>query len=139
MSVEENKALIRAFYEMDVKESLDKVDELFHPEFVYHTLEGDTDREGYKQGNAAVLAAFPDCRYTLDEVIAEGDKVVERWTMVGTHQSEFSGIPATNKMVTFSGVSIDRFEGDKVAETWVFYNPMSLLQQLGAFPPPNTE
>ena len=93
MSVEENKASIRAFFEMDVGQSLDTVDELFHPDFVYHTLDGDIDREGYKQLNAAILASFPDCRYSLDDIIAEGDKVVERWTMYATHKAEFNGIP----------------------------------------------
>ena len=134
MSVEENKALIRFFFEASVDEVLAKVDELMAPDFVYHTLEGDLDREAYKQINLAVLAAFPDLQYTLDDLIVEGDKSAARWTMTGTHQAEFNGIPATNKTIALTGVSVDRIKDGKFIETWMFYDSMSMLAQLGVMP-----
>ena len=136
MSVEENKAIVRHFFEVSVEESLAIVDQTMTPDFVYHTLEGDLDRALYKQVNAAVLAAFPDVHYAVDDMIAEGDEVVTRWSMVATHQGEFNGIPATNKVVTLKGVSIDRLVGGKIAETWQFYDAFGFLQQLGAIPSP---
>jgi steroid delta-isomerase-like uncharacterized protein len=131
MSIEEIKTLVRFFYENSVEAVLAKADELIAPHFVYHTLEGDLDREGYKQVNAAALAAFPDLDYTLDDLIVEDDKAVERWTMTGTHQADFNGIPATNKAFVLKGVSVDRLHDGKVVETWMFYDSMSLLKQLG--------
>ena len=134
MSLVKNKALVRHFFEVSVEESLAIVDETMAPDFVYHTLEGDLNRDLYKQVNAAVLAAFPDVRYAVDDMIAEGDRVVTRWTMQATHQGEFNGIPATNKAVTLTGVSIDRLVGGKIVETWQFYDALGFLQQLGAIP-----
>ena len=131
MSVEENKALVRYFFEASVEEVLSKVDELMAPDFVYHTDEGDVDRETYKLVNSAVLAAFPDLRYTIDDLIVEEDKAATRWTMTGTHQAEFNGIPATNKAIKLTGVSIDRLKDGKFVETWNFFDSMTMLKQLG--------
>ena len=131
MSVEENNALVRFFFEASVEEVLSKVDELMAPDFVYHTDEGDLDRETYKMVNAAVLAAFPDLRYTIDDLIVEEDKAATRWTMTGTHQAEFNGIPATNKAIKLTGVSIDRLKDGKFVETWNFFDSMTMLKQLG--------
>ena len=131
MSTEVNKVIVRSFFDADVQESLAMVDEVMHPDFVYHTLEGDTNREQYRQINAAVLAAFPDVRYDVEDVVAEGDKVVTRWKMRATHLGEFNRIPATNKEVTLKGVSIDRLSEGKIVETWQFYDALGFLQQLG--------
>ena len=134
MTLDENKAVVRAMFEVSVEESIAMADEAMAADFVYHTVGGDMDRDMYKQVNAAVLAAFPDLRYSADDMIAEGDRVATRWTMYGTHMNEFNGIPATNKPITLSGVSIDRLAGGKIVETWQFYDTMSLLRQLGAVP-----
>lgn len=134
MTLEENKGVVRAMFEVSVEESIAMADEVMTPDFVYHTVGGDMDREMYKQVNAAVLAAFPDLRYTADDMVAEGDRVVTRWTMFGTHMNEFNGIPAANKEIRLSGVSIDRLAGGKIVETWQFYDSMTLLQQLGVAP-----
>ena len=134
MTLEENKALIRGAFEVSVEKSIAMADEMMAPEFVYHTVGGDMDLEMYKQVNTAALAAFPDLRYTADDMIAEGNTVVTRWTMYGTHKNEFNGIPATNKAIVLTGVSIDRLAGGKIVETWQFYDAMTMLQQLGAFP-----
>ena len=131
---EENKSAVRRFFESPVAEVLDMVDTVMTPDFQYHTVGGDMDRELYKQVNAAVLEAFPDVRYAIDDMIAEGDTVVTRWTMTATHEGEFNGIPPTNKQVVLSGVSIDRLIGGKFVETWQFYDALGFMQQLDAIP-----
>ena len=134
MTAAEIKEKVRFFFETSLEEVLAKLDELMAPDFVYHTLEGDMDLDAYKQVNMAVLAAFPDLSYTLEDIIVEGDKCAERWTMTGTHRGEFNGIPATNKSIILKGVSVDRLRDGKFVETWMFYDSMSILSQLGISP-----
>jgi predicted ester cyclase len=78
--------------------------------------------------------AFPDMHYTVEDLIAEGDKVVCRWTVRATHQGEFMGVPATGKVVTWTGISITRFAGGKDVEDWESFDMLGLMQQLGAIP-----
>ena len=80
------------------------------------------------------LTAFPDWHGTVDDIIAEGDKVVNRWTGHGTHLVELMGIPATGKPVTLTGITIFRIAGNKIVEEWTEMNQMSLMQQLGVIP-----
>lgn len=131
---EENKTAVRRFFEAPVAEALAMVDEFMTPDFQYHTVGEDMDRELYKQVNAAILDAFPDVRYDIDDMVAEGDKVATRWTMTATHKGEFNGIPPTNKQVVLTGVSIDRLMEGSCAETWQFYDALGFMQQLGAIP-----
>jgi steroid delta-isomerase-like uncharacterized protein len=136
MSIRDNKALIRGFYGLEADKVPDALDDTFHTDFVRHGLQGDVDRETYAQYVAANLVAFPDTRYTLHDIVAEGDQVAVRWTLHATHKAEFNGIPPTNKVVTLSGVYIDRVKDGKIIEEWVFYNPLALMQQLSAAPTP---
>jgi predicted ester cyclase len=80
------------------------------------------------------LAAFPDGQYSMDDLIAEGDKVVLRWTFRGTHKGELMGIPATGEQVTMAGISIYHFANGMLAEIWENYDKFGLLQQLGVIP-----
>ena len=80
------------------------------------------------------LTAFPDWHGTVDDIIAEGDTVVNRWTGHGTHLVELMGIPATGKPVTLTGITIFRIAGNKIVEEWTEMNQMSLMQQLGVIP-----
>jgi steroid delta-isomerase-like uncharacterized protein len=82
------------------------------------------------------LAAFPDIQITVDDEIAEGDRVVCRWTVTGTHQGEFMGIPPAGKAVTRAGVAIYRLVNGKIAENWLFADDVDFMQQLGALPTP---
>ena len=70
----------------------------------------------------------------IDDQIAEGDRVVSRWTGTGTHQGEFMGVPATGNKVTVTGIGIDRIEGGKIVEHWEQFDAMGMMQQLGAIP-----
>lgn len=91
-------------------------------------------REGFRQFVTAVRAAFPDIHFTVEDSLAEGDKVAIRYTGRGTHQGAFAGIPATGKSVQFSGIDIFRIANGQMAEEWLMYDQLGLLQQIGAIP-----
>jgi predicted ester cyclase len=82
----------------------------------------------------ALYTAFPDSHFMLEDLIAEGDKVVQRYTIRGTHRGNFMGVPATGKVVTFTGIVISRFAGGKFVEEWDNQDVLGLMQQLGAIP-----
>ncbi len=137
MSTETNKVIVRRFFE-EFSETV--VDELFLATYVHHDPslppEMQHGRDAYKHVVAMFRAAFPDLRTTVDDLLAEGDKVAARWTFSGTHQGAFLGIPPTGKQVTGTGTSIARIEDGKVAENWVNFDALGLMQQLGVIPPP---
>jgi len=113
-------------------------DELISPSIVYHTAAG-TDLRGLKdvkQFFSGMYDAFPDFHMTIDDIIAEEDKAVVRYTWTGTHKREFMGIPATNKKVTGWTIQIDRFVGGKMVEAWERMDTLSIMQQLGVVPTP---
>lgn len=136
MSTEDNKALVRRFYE-DVfnQRNLGLVDELCSPTHVFHnpptTLHG---REEFKQLLSQYITAFPDARFTIQDAIAEGDRVASRYRFQGTHQGELMGIPPTGKQVTVTGIIINRIEGSQSVEGWLNFDALGLLQQVGAIP-----
>jgi len=138
--VETNKALVRR----EVEEvwngrKLAVLDEIFAADFVNHDPNNPqvTDRESFKQWASAVLHGFPDLHLTIDDVVAEGDKVACRWTHHGTHLGELPGLPATGKKTTMMGMIIYRFANGKVVEAWWSRDLLSLMQQLGVIPTPN--
>jgi predicted ester cyclase len=90
--------------------------------------------EAYKQFLTSVLAGFPDGRWTVEDQVAEGDKVVTRWSFTGIHRGNVMGIAPTGKQVTTSGVMIDRIIGGKIAEEWEEYDSLGMMQQLDAEP-----
>ncbi|HET9905083.1 MAG TPA: ester cyclase [Anaerolineales bacterium] len=92
--------------------------------------------EGTKQLVTMYRNAFPDVHFTIDEQIAEGDKVMTRWTAHGTHQGELAGIPATGKSSTVTGIAIDRLVNGKIAESWGIFDEFGMMQQLGVIPVP---
>jgi len=138
MSTEENKGIVRRMIEEGVNErDLALFDELYAPDFLYHlgstTIEG---VEAYKQFNLMSFTAFPDLRFTIEDQIAEGDKVVTRWLVSGTQKGPFQGIPPTGKHVTVTGVGINRFANGKIVENWTNMDFLGILQQLGVVPVP---
>jgi len=141
MSTEENKGIVRRWYkEVFEKGNLAIVDEIFSADYLDHDP-GPTGSgwprgpQGAQQVATFYRGAFPDIRYTIDQ-IAEGDKVVTRWTAEGTHKGELMGIPPSGKHLTVTGISIERIAGGKIAETWVNFDLLGLLQQIGAIPAP---
>ena len=91
---------------------------------------------GLKEVLRGFRNAFPDIHWSVEEQIAEGDKVVTRFEWTGTHQAEFFGVPATGKPVKVWGIVIDQFEGEKIKDTRIIMDALGLMMQLGAFPAP---
>jgi len=139
MSAEKNKAVIRSFEHACAIGDWATVDKLAAPNFVYHNpaYPGDLTLEGFKQKVVIDLVkAFPDLEFNIEDIIAEGDKVVVRYSFGGTHKSEFAGIAPTNKRVRITSIVINRLTDGKVVERWVESNPFALMLQLGVVPLP---
>lgn len=138
MSTEENKAPSRrSGEEIFNSGNLDVADELYAPDYVLHNPSLPEDLHGpesLKQYAAMPRAAFPDARVTVEDQVAEGDKVVDRWTATGTHTGEFLGIPPTNRRFEISGITISRFSGGKIVEDWYQGDDLGMMQQLGVIP-----
>ena len=133
MSLEQNKAIILKFYEAFDRQDVEQGQKLMSADIVGRGL--DTDPlKGYDavmQYGMMMFTAFPDGRHILEEVIAEGDKVVTRGIFSGTHQGKIMGIPPTGKQVTFSVVHIDRVVNGKIVEHWGQGDTLTMMQQLG--------
>jgi len=140
MSAEQNKALVRQLVERVFNQGdADAVDELVAPDFIEHEELPPgmpAGREGVKQMPAMMHSAFPDFKATIDDILAEDDKVVIRMTWRGTHKGEFMGIPPTGKSISLEVIDIIRIADGKFAEHWGLMDNMSMMQQLGAIPAP---
>lgn len=139
MSTEQNKALVRRLEEVFNRGNISLVDELFAPDFVEHEELPPgipPGREAVKQLTTMFRSAFPDFKATIDDIVAEGDKVVIRQTWSGTHKGEFMGVPPTGKSVSFGVIDIVRIAGGKLVEHWGQMDNMGMMQQLGAIPTP---
>jgi len=140
MSVKENQELMRWMYEKgsniegDVTKMHSILEKWMAPDGVYHTTAGDLDFEQYKQAQTAIHSAFPDMSFTVEDMIATGDKVVARWTARGTHKGTYMGIAATGKPFKMSGIGIARFAKGKAVEGWGLQDTFGLMQQLGVVP-----
>ena len=91
--------------------------------------------EEIKQRLAEAIKAFPDVHFNIEDIVAEGDKVVVHFTFRGTHKGVFAGIPPTGKQVEMQGVQIARLVNEQIVEDWVIRDTMGLMQQLGVVPP----
>jgi steroid delta-isomerase-like uncharacterized protein len=139
VSLEANKDLIRTYVETIFNQKqVDRADELVAPDFIDHAaLPGQAPGlEGAKQKWAMYLAGLPDLRVTIEELVAEGDKVGVRRSYAGTHRGELLGVPPTGKQVRIGGISIFRLAGGKIAEHWEQLDRLALMQQLGVLPTP---
>ena len=140
MSTEQNKALVRRMVEeIFNRGNIGRVDEFLAPDFVdrEELPPGVTrDREGVKRLTAMLRSAFPDFKATIEDMVAEGDKVVIRMTWKGTQKGEFMGVPPTGKSVSFGVIDIIRIAEGKFVEHWGQMDSMGLMQQLGAIPAP---
>ncbi len=138
MSAEENKSLVRRFVEEFWNEgNTAAADELMAPDAEIHMPTGEmVNLDGLKGFASMFRGSFPDWHSTAEELIAEGDKVAERWTGRGTHLGELQGIPPTGKRVEVPGSVFYRIVDGKIVEFRGLFNMMSLMQQLGAIPSP---
>ncbi len=128
MSAEENKALVRREQQelWNHTGNLDAAEQLYAAE----------QAEAARQEAADYRRGFPDVANTIEDLIAEGDKVVARWRSRGTHQGEYMDIPPTGKEVEVTGITLYRIQGGKIAEAWNVEDKIGLLRQIGAFPEP---
>ena len=139
MSTEENKAIVRRWYEEFAnRANLDVLDELYAPAWVGHFPQSGELRgaEGHKPLGRRFATAFPDGRYEVEDVLAEGDRVATRYTFRGTHRGAFGAIPPTERAVTATGINVHRVEGGRIVEQWAQFDTEGLLRQLGALPAP---
>lgn len=136
MSVEASKALIRRWYdEVWVGRNPDAIDALYAPDWVGHFAGAELpDPATHKRVAVAFNAAFPDARYDVEHLFAEGDRVGSLVTIRATHRGEFRGIAPTGRAVTWPNMNIHRVVGGRIAEQWCQYDVLTLLTQLGARP-----
>ena len=134
MENEENEALVRHFYKELDAGNLDAVDEAFDAACVMHYPGNVTlhSPEGYKSNMDPFLTGLPDFEHVVDDIFSVGDKVVVRFTITATHTGEFAGLTPTGKKISFTVMAVFRIDEDKIAEMWVEYDALSLMQQLGA-------
>ncbi len=134
-----NKELARRFMdEVWNKGNLGFIDEVTAPNHVSHDPASPEDVGGGVEGTRRFVemyrSAFPDTQMSVEDVIAEGDKVVTQWTVRATHQGELMSIPPSGNRVEVRGISIDRIESGKFVETWSNYDVLGMMQQIGAIP-----
>jgi steroid delta-isomerase-like uncharacterized protein len=140
VSTEENKATFRRYVEEVGNEgNLDLADDVFD-RYLAHQPDGSVLERGpedVKRFMGEFRSAFPDFHSTIEDQIAEGDKVVTRWRMRGTHRGQFRGIAPTDSQIDVTGIGIFRFsEEGKVVESWDNFDQLGMMQQLGAIPAP---
>jgi len=133
---EQNKMLMRRTVK-DVwnGENFAAIGELVSSDVVLHLSKPGEEihgLEGVRQFYATLQAAFPDIHFTIEDQIADRDKVVTRWTYRGTHKGEFQGINPTGKQISVTGIDIDHIANGKVVECWPIIDELGMLQQLGA-------
>jgi steroid delta-isomerase-like uncharacterized protein len=133
MSAKKNKAVIRRLVEAVNNGDLDVVDEIFASDYVRHdpsALLCDVGREEYKRVFVSLRRAFPDAQWVMEDLLADGDKVVGRYTFTGTHKGQFFNVLPSGKKVTYPIIAIYRIVGGRIAEDWHIFHSLGLWQQL---------
>jgi steroid delta-isomerase-like uncharacterized protein len=134
---EANKALLSRLFDEAFSGNLDIIDELIAADYVFHDPVSPVQvvgTEGYKQHFGMYVIGLPDIQVTLDEMIAEEDRVAARWTLTGTHAGELMGIAPTGHRITLAGISMYRVADGQFAETWASYDALGMMQQLTSPP-----
>jgi steroid delta-isomerase-like uncharacterized protein len=137
MSLDNRAIILRLYDEVWNKRKFEIVSELISPS---HALSGpnfsgsSVGPEAYKHQVALFIAGIPDLRFTLEDTVSENDKVVVCWSMAGTHQGEFMGIPATNKKISFDGMTIHHITHGKIMDSFSNWDALGLMRQLGVVP-----
>ena len=130
---EDNKAAVRACFENASQGNFDALDEILTPDYVVHPEEA-RGRDGLQQMVEGYRSALSGLRVTIDQQFTDGDYVATRFTISGTHDGDLMGTPPTGKDVAFSGITISRCEGGRIAEEWELTDAVGLLGQIGALP-----
>ena len=138
MSTEPNLELVRRFFDGINRHNLDVLDEVCAPAYLAHFpgMPGPLPSEAIKPVWGQFFAAFPDLTHTLEDIFAEGDRVVVRMTLAGTHSGDFMGMPPTNRTIAIGSINFLRCAAGLIVEQWIDYDGLGMLQQLGAIPAP---
>lgn len=143
MSPEQNKVKIQRYFQRIDEGDISVLDEYLSSDYIDHNPPPFPDLPGgfagAKKAFQLALDAFSDFRHTIEDQVAEGDRVVTRITAMGRHTGTLLGLPATGKEITMTGIAIHRFENGRMAEHWGEINALGLLTQIGAIPPLGTE
>jgi steroid delta-isomerase-like uncharacterized protein len=137
MSAEQLKVAAQNFIEKGLNQKdMSAFEAYFSPDLIDHALPPGLPLglAGRKMFGSALLAAFPDLHVHVEDLVADGEKIVTRYSVHGTHNGELMGIPPTGKAVSIGGIAIDRFENGQSIEHWEFYDQMGMMQQLGVIP-----
>jgi steroid delta-isomerase-like uncharacterized protein len=134
MSAEENREIVRRFWGVWEEGNLGLVDELVAPDYVNHSPGMPNQPEG-PEGVKAVVSMFragmPNLRVVIEDMIAEGDKVMMRYKIEGTHEGELFGVPPTGRRVSIESITVERVSGGKIREHWRVTDTLDMMQQLG--------
>ena len=138
MSTEENKAVARRFYELFETGDLSAAEEIVADDFVnLRAIPGQTSGlAGLKEVIKAFRAGVPDIKFTIEEQVAEGDKVASRYSATCTHQGDFLGVHGTSKPLNFTGLVIHRIVEGKIQDAWLEFDMFGVMRQMGAIPTP---
>ena len=139
MTIEQNKALVHRYREIHNSSQLDQLDEIVASDLITHNLLPGLPPglEGGKMAHMGGVASFPDLHVTTEDLVAEGDTVVERWTIGGSFTgSPFFGAPPNGKKFSVSGISMYRIANGQIVEHWGEMDTLGLMQQLGMIPAP---
>lgn len=132
------KDVVRRFFGAWNESDLASIDEVVAADAEHHDPMDPPDLppgpEGERQRIEAYRSAFPDARIEIEDMVAEDDRVAVRWTATGTHEGEFRGVEPTGTEVEIDGFEINRLEDGQIAESWVLFDALGLLQQLDAVP-----
>ena len=142
MFTEENKAVVRRLLDVWEQGNIDLIDELVAPDYVNHnpaTPEQPTGPEGLKGAVTMFRSAIPDLKMVVEDMIAEGDKVVLRYTLEGTNEGELFGIPSTGQQLSIKSITVERVSDGRIRDHWRVTDTLDMMQQLGVVPEPGHE
>jgi predicted ester cyclase len=136
MTTEQNKDFMRRLLAASIAGDQADYKELLAPDFVAHLLGGPQNREGFLQHNNFFNVAFSNRRLTVEDLIAEEDKVMARIIWSGIHSGDFQGLPPTGEKIVISAFIVERLMDGKSVEHWSLFDQLAMMQQLGLIPPP---
>jgi steroid delta-isomerase-like uncharacterized protein len=135
---DDNKTIVRQLYEeVWNKRRLELVDEIISPSHALHDAnltDSAIGPEAYKRQVTRFVTAFPDLRFSIEDLFGEREKLAVAWTISGTHKGEFMGIPPTNKKVSVDGITLNHIVNGKVMDSYISWDALGMMQQLGVVP-----
>ena len=138
MTIDENKDFMRRFLKASIANDSAAFKELMAPDFVAHVPGGPKNRDGFVQHMSYFNVAFSDVKWKVSDLITDEEKVVARTTWQGIHSGNFMGLPPTGKQVEIEAYIVERLKDGKSVEHWSLFDQLSMLQQLGLVPPPQS-